>query len=63
MPVAAVADFILLKLYAGGLQDAWDIEQLLETGDRAALEAEVQTALSSLPPESCALWARIVRPR
>src|SRR5438552_7153180 len=27
--VARAADLILLKLYAGGPQDAWDIEQLL----------------------------------
>ena len=29
MLVATAADFGLLKLYASGTQDAWDVEQLL----------------------------------
>jgi hypothetical protein len=59
VPVAAAADLILLKLYAGGPQDAWDIEQLLEGPDRAALIAEVGAALTALPPEFRRLWARV----
>ena len=31
VPVARRADLILLTLYTGGPQDAWDIEQLLRT--------------------------------
>jgi hypothetical protein len=62
-PVATAADIILLKLYAGGPQDTYDVEQLLAAGDRDARIAEVQTALAVLPVESQRLWARIVRPR
>jgi hypothetical protein len=63
VPVATAADLIALKLYAGGPQDAWDIEQLLQTGDRAALGAAVEALLPSLPNEARSLWARIGRPR
>ncbi|HET7343370.1 MAG TPA: hypothetical protein VFL90_18025 [Methylomirabilota bacterium] len=63
VPVASVPDLVLLKLYAGGPQDLWDIEQLLAAGDRASLVAHVETSLRLLPPESQRLWARIVRPR
>ena len=62
-PVAAAADIILLKLYAGGPEDAYDVEQLLTAGDRDARIAEVQMSLGVLPVESQRLWARIVRPR
>lgn len=59
-PVAGAADLVLLKLYAGGPQDAWDIEQLLAGPDRAALVAEVQGRLAALPAHSQDLWNRIV---
>jgi hypothetical protein len=58
LAVALPSDLILLKLYAGGPQDAWDIQQLLAAGDRAALVAEVERRLGQLPPEAAALWAR-----
>ena len=61
VPVARASDVVLLKLYGGGPQDAWDIEQLLAAGDRAALTAEVEAAIASLPPESRDLWTRISR--
>ena len=60
VPVATPADLVLLKLYAGGPQDAWDILQLLEAVDRAALVAEVEAALPDLPEDSRRLWARLV---
>lgn len=63
VPVATAADLVLLKLYAGGSQDAWDVEQLLQSGDRTTLIAQVDAVMPSLPPDSQALWARIVRPR
>lgn len=59
VPVATRVDLILLKLYAGGPQDAWDIEQLLACGERAALVAEVEAALDQLPAECRRLWERI----
>jgi hypothetical protein len=62
-PVAGVADLILLKLYAAGPQDAWDIVQLLEVADRAALVAEVEAGLPALPEDARRLWARVVESR
>jgi len=61
VPVAGRADLILLKLYAGGHQDAWDIEQLLCGPERQALLAAVERELPALPEESRRLWARIAR--
>jgi hypothetical protein len=57
--VAGPLDLILLKLYAGGPQDAWDIEQLLTGSDEHALAAQVDGAVAALPPDGQALWARI----
>ena len=54
------ADLILLKLYAGGPQDAWDIAQLLATCERPALSPEVEARLDELPAEARHLWTRIV---
>jgi hypothetical protein len=61
LPVARASDIVLLKLYGGGPQDAWDIEQLLDVGDRAALVAEVEATVATLPAESRELWSRITR--
>lgn len=55
--VARAADLILLKLYAGGPQDAWDIDQLLDVN--STLVAEVEALLDSLPEECAVLWRRI----
>jgi hypothetical protein len=63
VPVATASDLIALKLYAGGPQDAWDIEQLLQAGHRVRLVAAVETLLPSLPEDARRLWARIVEPR
>jgi hypothetical protein len=52
------ADLVLLKLYAGGPQDAWDVDQLLDAAP--GIEGEVESALGQLPPECAALWRRIV---
>jgi predicted nucleotidyltransferase len=60
-PVASLADLLLLKLYAGGPQDAWDVAQLLEAGDRPALVAEVEASLAALPEASRRLWSRVVQ--
>jgi hypothetical protein len=53
--VATAADLILLKLFAGGAQDRWDIQQLLHVNPEAANEVEAR--LGQLPPEAAALWA------
>ena len=59
VPVASPVDLILLKLYAAGPQDAWDIQQLLAGPDGTALTAQVDAAVTALPPEGRSLWTRI----
>jgi len=56
---ARAADLILLKLYAGGSQDCWDIEQLLAAPDRPSLIADVDAHIEALPVAARTLWARL----
>jgi predicted nucleotidyltransferase len=63
VPVADRADLILLKLYAGGHQDAWDVVALLEGPERVATEATVERHLGALPEECRALWHRLAGER
>jgi hypothetical protein len=60
LPVVAPADLVLLKLFAGGPQDAWDVEQLLAAADRPAIARAVEAELPRLPADAAALWRRIV---
>ena len=60
MPVVRSADLILLKLFAGGAQDGWDVQQLLEGEDRDELVAEVERLLPGLPSRAAKLWRRIL---
>lgn len=59
LSVATPADLVLLKLFAGGPQDAWDIEQLLGAVGRASVTPLVEATLPRLPPEAAELWERI----
>lgn len=59
LPVVQAPDLILLKLYAGGPQDAWDITQLLAGG---VSREDVERELDKLPPKSRALWRRLTQP-
>jgi hypothetical protein len=59
LPVLRAADLILLKLYAGGPQDAWDIVQLLAASDEQRLSAEIESHLGALPAPAVSLWRRI----
>lgn len=54
--VVQARDLVLLKLYAGGTQDLWDIRQLLALPTAAALIVEVEEDLPVLPPSAAALW-------
>jgi hypothetical protein len=56
VPVAGAAGLILLKLYAGGPQDSWDIATLLASPERAALVAEVERGLAALPEDARRRW-------
>jgi hypothetical protein len=60
VPVLRGADLILLKLYAGGPQDAWDIQQLLLGSERASLIEEVEKDLPDLPTRASHLWRQIL---
>jgi hypothetical protein len=59
--VVRAADLILLKLYAGGPQDAWDVQQLLARPFRGDLVLEVESRLSDLPAQSQNLWKKILQ--
>lgn len=61
IPVIEPADLILLKLYAGGPQDAWDIQQLLLAENREALVAHVEQNLPDLPSRCARLWETILK--
>jgi len=56
VPVATAPDVVLLKLYAGGAQDRWDVGQLLAGSDRDAIVAAVDTRIVQLPARCHALW-------
>lgn len=58
VPVVSAVYLVLLKLYAGGPQDLWDIEQLLAVSDRPALIRGVEERLARLPPTAQRAWAR-----
>lgn len=53
--VVDVPSLILLKLYAGGPQDLWDIEQLLALAGADVVRA-VDAVVGQLPASSRALW-------
>lgn len=57
IPVVGVADLILLKLYAGGAQDLWDVEQLLAVSRSRRVTDDVERGLTALPGRCAELWA------
>lgn len=61
MYVVDKADLILLKLYAGGTQDRWDIEQLLAVDSSEEASAMVDDRIAALPAHSRELWASLRR--
>ncbi len=58
VPIALAADLVLLKLYAGGLQDAWDVQQLLASDLKlaSAVTPQVEARIADLPPRCRELW-------
>jgi hypothetical protein len=58
IPVASPEGLVLLKLYAGGPQDLWDIEQLRTVGS-PALDAVVNRHVASLPDYARETWTRL----
>jgi hypothetical protein len=61
VPVVTAPDFVLLKLYAGGPQDAWDVDQLLDV--EPAIAARVEAVIAALPADSIRLWRQILANR
>ena len=53
--VVQAADLVMLKLYAGGSQDRWDIEQLLAL--HPDLARVVDERVGELPARSREIWA------
>jgi len=58
LPVVQLPDLVLLKVYAGGSQDRWDVEQLLARPDRDAVIATLEERLAPLPAATRQVWAR-----
>jgi hypothetical protein len=56
LPVVDARDLILLKLYAGGTQDLWDIRELLRLPGRKGLVNAVAADLVTLPVAMRDLW-------
>lgn len=61
LPIVRAADLMLLKLFAGGPQDAWDIDQLLDVVPAAV--PEVEASLAALPADCRSLWRKILEAR
>jgi hypothetical protein len=61
VPVVQARDLVLLKLYAGGPQDAWDIQGLLAASrsNNATLREEVEADVSVLPRRCIDLWKQL----
>jgi hypothetical protein len=59
-PVVDRVGLILLKLYAGGPQDRWDITQLLQAHGAEALAPRVAARLDRLPKHCRSLWEQIL---
>ncbi len=62
LPVVRGEDLILLKLFAGGPQDLWDVQQILHGPTRRELIAAVERDLGDLPEEARRLWQSVVAP-
>lgn len=60
--VATPAGLVLLKLYAGGTQDLWDIAQLRATAG-PALDSAVEARLAVLPHRAMDAWRALVLDR
>jgi hypothetical protein len=59
-PVVQARDLVLLKLYAGGTQDLWDVRELLAVDGAEALKQQVSDDLDGLPDSMMALWRQVV---
>ena len=58
-PIVTAADLVLLKLYAGGAQDLWDIRALLATPGGPDIARQVDREIGSLPAAMSGIWKSI----
>lgn len=58
-PVVRPVDLVLLKLYAGGAQDLWDIRELLALPGAEALSEAVDIDLQPLPASMRERWMQV----
>lgn len=56
-------DLVLLKLFAGGKHDMWDIEQLLTAVAEPSLLRDIDADLPDLPPDCRGRWSTFLRSR
>jgi hypothetical protein len=59
LPIVTVEDLILLKLYAGGIQDRWDIQQLLTSASATVVVPDIDARMSRLPERCQELWRQL----
>ena len=60
-PVVLAVDLVLLKLYAGGAQDLWDVEQLLHLPSAEVLRAQVEAELVNLSEDIRSSWEAVTK--
>jgi hypothetical protein len=61
VPIVRAADLVLLKLYAAGPQDLWDIQRLLDAApDKESLLAAVESGLADLGESARAAWRQVL---
>jgi hypothetical protein len=61
LAVVLPRDLVLLKLYAGGTQDLWDVRALLDLPGADDLAAEVEADLDRLPRAAREAWDKVRR--
>jgi hypothetical protein len=59
LPIVTAEDLILLKIYAGGIQDRWDIQQLLTSAGATVVVTDIDARISSLPERCQELWRQL----
>jgi hypothetical protein len=59
-PIVQPPDLVLLKLYAGGTQDLWDIRELFRLPGSDAWMAAVEADLAALPVSMLERWRTLL---
>ena len=60
-PIVQAHDLVLLKLFAGGTHDVWDIHALLALPTAPSIVAQVEADLEALPPALHERWTEARR--